>query len=638
MDNKFYLDKDLRNATKFGYKGQTYELKSPKDIGKILIGLGETSAIYKFMEANDNNQVVIGEKYFKKEEKNSNISNMKVYENNLKKSKKNLKLRITAGVLTAALFAGALIGCSSKGKTEEPETTTENYQEMDFEQLLALLNEGVQHDSFELMDEVQDYFNNTAAPTIKVKADDGAQLFLTADEVISLFTYANANTYSKETFYEIFGSTFDDAKATEDYTNAARVLNNYYLRATEKSGIDELFQDEKNQELFSEFEQLVLNYNKKPTKENKQKIVNKLDQIYFSGKIDSLKNTCPEAVSFIGTHMTAALELNGVLSKSFADKVIEANETVTCNTIKEYIKEIDEYTEARNLVITTNQDNQDNQNSQEISLTDNQALYYISDAMDAKNIKVSSRDIAPIIKNGNLTKTISTNNAVYKSTKIKNTTYTKKQVSKKTAIKEFGKEAVEKAEEEADKTDPIITIDNKDYSIDDANEIEEITREAKQYGVNFTNDIYQEMYRNNGSFNSATYESKITTKANSYTGKYKEKYKTALWEGYKEAIRLAKELYDSEKDLREQATNQIIKEETETVTERVTPKETTTTTTNDSAKQETQNNNTNNKSTTTETTNNNETTITKETQTITPTQDNNYTYEEETIIERVYTK
>ena len=635
MDNKFYLDKDLRNATKFGYKGQTYELKSPKDIGKILIGLGETSAIYKFMEANDNNQVVIGEKYFKKEEKNSNISNMKVYKNNLKKSKKNLKLRITAGVLTAALFAGALIGCSSKGKTEEPETTTENYQEMDFEQLLALLNEGVQHDSFELMDEVQDYFNNTAAPTIKVKADDGAQLFLTADEVISLFTYANANTYSKETFYEIFGSTFDDAKATEDYTNAARVLNNYYLRATEKSGIDELFQDEKNQELFSEFEQLVLNYNKKPTKENKQKIVNKLDQIYFSGKIDSLKNTCPEAVSFIGTHMTAALELNGVLSKSFADKVIEANETVTCNTIKEYIKEIDEYTEARNLVITTNQDNQ---NSQEISLTDNQALYYISDAMDAKNIKVSSRDIAPIIKNGNLTKTISTNNAVYKSTKIKNTTYTKKQVSKKTAIKEFGKEAVEKAEEEADKTDPIITIDNKDYSIDDANEIEEITREAKQYGVNFTNDIYQEMYRNNGSFNSATYESKITAKANSYTGKYKEKYKKALWEGYKEAIRLAKELYDSEKDLREQATNQIIKEETETVTERVTPKETTTTTTNDSTKQETQNNNTNNKSTTTETTNNNETTITKETQTITPTQDNNYTYEEETIIERVYTK
>lgn len=635
MDNKFYLDKDLRNATKFGYKGQTYELKSPKDIGKILIGLGETSAIYKFMEANDNNQVVIGEKYFKKEEKNSNISNMKVYKNNLKKSKKNLKLRITAGVLTAALFAGALIGCSSKGKTEEPETTTENYQEMDFEQLLALLNEGVQHDSFELMDEVQDYFNNTAAPTIKVKADDGAQLFLTADEVISLFTYANANTYSKETFYEIFGSTFDDAKATEDYTNAARVLNNYYLRATEKSGIDELFQDEKNQELFSEFEQLVLNYNKKPTKENKQKIVNKLDQIYFSGKIDSLKNTCPEAVSFIGTHMTAALELNGVLSKSFADKVIEANETVTCNTIKEYIKEIDEYTEARNLVITTNQDNQ---NSQEISLTDNQALYYISDAMDAKNIKVSSRDIAPIIKNGNLTKTISTNNAVYKNTKIKNTTYTKKQVSKKTAIKEFGKEAVEKAEEKADKTDPIITIDNKDYSIDDANEIEEITREAKQYGVNFTNDIYQEMYRNNGSFNSATYESKITAKANSYTGKYKEKYKKALWEGYKEAIRLAKELYDSEKDLREQATNQIIKEETETVTERVTPKETTTTTTNDSTKQETQNNNTNNKSTTTETTNNNETTITKETQTITPTQDNNYTYEEETIIERVYTK
>ena len=78
MDNKFYLDKELRNATKFGYKGQTYELKSPKDIGEILIGLGETSAIYKFMEANDNNQVVIGKEHFKQEEKESKISNMKV--------------------------------------------------------------------------------------------------------------------------------------------------------------------------------------------------------------------------------------------------------------------------------------------------------------------------------------------------------------------------------------------------------------------------------------------------------------------------------------------------------------------------------------------------------------------------------
>ena len=618
MDNKFYLDKELRNATKFGYKGKIYELKSPKDIGEILISLGETSAIYRFMEANDNNRVVIGESHFKKEEKDSKIENMKVYKNNIKNAKKNLKLKITAGILAIAIGASALIGCSNqKEKAEEPVTTVENYQEMDFEQLLALLNEGVQRDSFELMDEVQDYFNNTAAPTIKVKADKGAQLFLNADEVKSLFTYANADTYSKETFYEIFGSTFDDAKATEDYTNSARVLNNYYLRATNPSGIDKLFQNAKNQELFASFEQLVLNYNKKPSKENKQKIVNKLDQIYFSGKIDSLKNTCPEAVSFIGTHMTAALELNGVLSKAFADKVVEANETVTCNTIKEYIKEIDEYTEARNLVVVTNQD------KQEINLTDNQALYYISDAMDSKNIKVSSRDIAPIIKNGKLTKKISTNNAVYKNTKIKNTKFTKKQVSKKTAIKEFGKEEAKKAEQEADKMDPIITIDNKDYSIDDANELEEITREAKQYGVNFTNDIYQEMYKNNGSFNSATYEAKLTNKANSYTGKYKEKYKVALWQGYREAVRLAKELYDSEKQFREEAEKEIIKEEEIVTTDRYVPKDTTV-----------ENNNTNNDNNNT----NNENSTTVKIETVTPSADNNYTYEDETIIERVYSK
>lgn len=614
MENKFYLDKELGNATKFGYKGKTYELKSQKDIGEILIGLGETSAIYQFMEANDNNQVVIGEEYFNNEEKESTISNMKVYENNIKNAKKNLKLKITAGLLTIAIAASALIGCSIREqKAKEQVITSEKYQEMDFEQLLALLNEGLQKDSFKLMDKVQDYFNNTSAPSIKVKEDKDAQLFLNAEEVKSLFIYANADTYSKETFYEIFGSTFDDAKATEDYTNSARVLNNYYLRATKPSGIDKLFQNQKNQELFSSFEQLVLNYNKKPTKENKQKIVNKLDQIYFSGKIDSLKNTCPEAVSFIGTHMTAALELNGVLSKSFADKIVEANETVTCNTIKEYIKEIDEYTQTRELVVTTNQENK------EINLTDNQALYYITDEMDNKNIKVTSRDIAPIIKSGNLTKKISTNNKVYKNTKIKNTKYTKKQVSEKTAIKEFGKDAVEKAEEKSDKVDPIITIDNKDYSIEDANKIEEIIREAKQYGVNFTNDIYQEMYRNNGSFNSATYEAKLTNKANSYTGKYKEKYRLALWQGYAEAIRLAKELYDSEKQFRENAEKEIIHEEETITTDRNIPQETI-------IYDNTNNNNSENS------------TATKNTETVIPSAENNYTYEEETIVERVYSK
>lgn len=614
MENKFYLDKELGNATKFGYKGKIYELKSQKDIGEILIGLGETSAIYQFMEANDNNQVVIGEEYFNNEEKDSTISNMKVYENNIKNAKKNLKLKITAGLLTIAIAASALIGCSIREqKAKEQVITSEKYQEMDFEQLLALLNEGLQKDSFKLMDKVQDYFNNTSAPSIKVKEDKDAQLFLNAEEVKSLFIYANADTYSKETFYEIFGSTFDDAKATEDYTNSARVLNNYYLRATKPSGVDKLFQNQKNQELFSSFEQLVLNYNKKPTKENKQKIVNKLDQIYFSGKIDSLKNTCPEAVSFIGTHMTAALELNGVLSKSFADKIVEANETVTCNTIKEYIKEIDEYTQTRELVVATNQENK------EINLTDNQALYYITDEMDNKNIKVTSRDIAPIIKSGNLTNKISTNNKVYKNTKIKNTKYTKKQVSEKTAIKEFGKDAVEKAEEKSDKVDPIITIDNKDYSIEDANKIEEIIREAKQYGVNFTNDIYQEMYRNNGSFNSATYEAKLTNKANSYTGKYKEKYRLALWQGYAEAIRLAKELYDSEKQFRENAEKEIIHEEETITTDRNIPQETI-------IYDNTNNNNSENS------------TATKNTETVIPSAENNYTYEEETIVERVYSK
>ena len=61
---KFYLNKELKNATKFGYKGKSYELRNPRDIGSILVNLGEPSAIYEFINANDNNQIIIGEEYF----------------------------------------------------------------------------------------------------------------------------------------------------------------------------------------------------------------------------------------------------------------------------------------------------------------------------------------------------------------------------------------------------------------------------------------------------------------------------------------------------------------------------------------------------------------------------------------------
>ena len=66
---KFYLNRELKNATKFGYKGKSYELKSPRDIGSILVSLGEANAVYEFINANDNNQIIIGEEYFESYDK-----------------------------------------------------------------------------------------------------------------------------------------------------------------------------------------------------------------------------------------------------------------------------------------------------------------------------------------------------------------------------------------------------------------------------------------------------------------------------------------------------------------------------------------------------------------------------------------
>lgn len=633
MDNKFYLKStNLSKENTLSYNGEIYNFKNEDELTKILFNLGGKDLAKEFIMAYKNKEIIVGKKEIKSIAKE--IDNLKTYKENAKR--KGVTKRIVAVAVAMSLALGT-IGCSKIKKQETPPTTEDgNYQEMSFEELLSLLKEGKQRESFALMDEVQDYFNNVAAPSIAVAKDNGAQLFLRADEIVSLFTYANADTYTKETFNEIFGSTFDESKITEDYTNAARVLNNYYLRAKNSSGLDKLFSDENNQQLFKSFEELVLDYNTNPTKTNKQRIQNKLDEIFLSGKIDSLKNTCPEATSFIGTHMIAALELNGVLSKKFADQIIEMNETVTCDTLKGHIKEIDEYTDKVSSIYISKAT--DENGVVQVEELNQNATYieYIKEAMDEKNIKVNSRDIAPIIKGLKNPKV--TNSSAYKNIQIKGTTYTRKTKtsSRSKVIKIFGKDKVKEAEKKADKNDKIIEIDDKKYSIDEANAMEEVAKSGYSKGYSFRNQMYQDLYYNRLNANYSSYQSQIESIINSYNGKYKSTYAKNVRDGFRDAYNNAVKSYNDEKKLRDDAAKD---EKTETTTDHYRPDKS-----DDSSKDNNNNNSNNNNNNSNNNNNNNnnnqepsnDTTHTSNTEEVTPSEDNDYTYE--ITVDRVRTK
>ena len=638
MDNIFYLkNTNLSKENTLSYNGEIYNFKNEDELTKILFNLGGKDLAKEFIMAYKNKEIIVGKKEIKSIAKE--ITNLRTYKENTKGKK--ITKRIVAAAVAVSVAFGAF-GCSKIKKETPPTAEDGNYQEMSFEELLSLLKEGKQRESFALMDEVQDYFNNVASPSIAVAKDNGAQLFLRADEIVSLFTYANADTYTKETFNEIFGSTFDESKITEDYTNAARVLNNYYLRAKNSSGLDKLFSDENNQQLFKSFEELVLDYNTNPTKTNKQRIQNKLDEIFLSGKIDSLKNTCPEATSFIGTHMIAALELNGVLSKKFADQIIEMNETVTCDTLKGHIKEIDEYTDKVSSIYISKAT--DENGVVQVEELNQNATYieYIKEAMDEKNIKVSSRDIAPIIKGLKNPKV--TNSSAYKSLQIKGTTYKRKTKtsSRSKVIKIFGKDKVKEAEKKADKNDKIIEIDDKKYSIDEANAMEEVSKSGYSKGYSFRNQMYQDLYYNRLNANYSSYQNQIESIINSYNGKYKSTYAKNVRDGFRDAYNNAVKSYNDEKKLRDDAAKE---EKTETTIEHYRPIQNNN---NNNSNNKNNNNNSNNNNNNNSNNNNNnsnnnnnqeipkDNTHISNTEKVTPSEDNDYTYE--ITVERVRTK
>ena len=414
---------------------------------------------------------------------------------------------------------------------------TQEYQSL--EDLINALKEGHQRETFKTIDDAQKAFNLTAAPTISIAEDNGAQLFLNSEEMVSLFAYANADIYATDTFKEIFGNSglMDESKITDNYANAGRVLNNYYKLATEPSGLSSIFKDETDKAVFEEFENMVLEYNKSGS--NKEEIKAKLTEIYMSGKIDDIKSKNPGVASFIATHMVPSLYTNHVLEKEQYESIIQINETVTCNDLKEELKDAEEACKT--------------------STEDSSLLLQVMDKLDQENIKVDSRELNWEAR-ANLGSEVKTKG----STTKKSSTETTKKVEigsgeegRAAAVQEFGEKAVEEAESKA------VEEFHKEY--DDENAKQEVYGQGLKAGYDISYRTTVMKIFKGESVTVADFESDIKSKLNSYTGKYKDSYEKGLRDGVGKGVTIG--IQDGKKNIEIAKTSENTYTETTETTE-----------------------------------------------------------------------
>ncbi len=284
-----------------------------------------------------------------------------------KASKALIALAIAAGLLllSATAYAGSDKLQAAAGKLfGKNKTQTENFEDVDEEaslselegksvsELIEMLNDEEQEEAFERIVNTQDYFNEEAAPTVSQK---DKQLYFTFDETTSAYMYANAKALGSDKLASFFGKSKimllnEDTDEYEEmnkdlvsakYLSFCNILSYYYqLGATTRSGVDGLFENEKEGEFFREFEDLILAYNKNHSEETKAAIRAKLEEIYMSGNVDSLSDKYQGASSFIGTAIVPYLYLNRIIDKDTYKAIVEINETITCQDIYTQIGKI----------------------------------------------------------------------------------------------------------------------------------------------------------------------------------------------------------------------------------------------------------------------------------------------------------
>ena len=418
--------------------------------------------------------------------------------------------KIIAGTLAGITLLTGMIGLGKKLKNRNvPDPVA--IEEVDDESVIALREEGLKR-----IDEAQNYFNNIAAPSIAIPEDNGAQLYLTGDETTAVFVYDNVTKANAENFAKAFGlqEKMNEADLSKNYANAGQVLVNYYRYATEASGLSTLYLDEQDRLFFENFENKILEYNKTKSDAAKNAIQAELQEMYMSGKIDSLKDKYPGVASFIGTFMVPALYTNHVISDDLYNEIIKQNETITCNNIKLDIRNVIDIMKSSNL-----------------TEADKKILTEAFESLDAKNIKVQSREINHAARQTATTsQSRGTGKASTNSSNKANTSTTRTQITgnngttaREEAVKEFGETKVQQAEQKA----------KENFEMEYANQNAAEAEYAKgvSAGYNITYSTTQRMIFDNQTVSISNFESQIQAAINAYTGSFKDDYARGVREG-----------------------------------------------------------------------------------------------------------
>ena len=323
---------------------------------------------------------------------------------------------------------------SRKSTIDEVVSITKDYN--DVQALIDSLNENQQF-AWNKINKTQKYFNNVAAPTISIPEDNGAQLYLTAEECVALYSVLNFNIYTPEELAGMFGNSngyYNMASIKANFESAMRILNYYWFNATEYSGISQIFANEEDAKVFVQFESLLLQYNKTKSEEDAKYLHDFVTKVvFFNGDIDNYKAVHPGVLAVIGMGACPELYLSGVISEEELDQIVTIYESVICD--KAYTK-IEDATEIKG--VTENEE----------------TIKRIIELLDKKNILVSDRNINFAARTRRRRGTGGSGS--YSVT-------TTEEVSRDEAVNRFGEEAVKDAEDEAKNNVEKDNQGNKDY-------------------------------------------------------------------------------------------------------------------------------------------------------------------------------
>lgn len=437
-------------------------------------------------------------------------------------NKNNTKARLYSAIGTVIVLGGITLGLTAcnndKNSSKENYTIVEIEEELDEKEILEILkslDEGLQQDSWNMINEFQNYFNNVAAENYAIEEDGDSRLYLTAEQCIALFTRINADRISPEDMAYIFGPNstyFTFANLDDKFTEACRILNYYYLYSKETSGLDKLLIDESDKKVFTDFEELVLKYNENKDEESKNEIVNSLNNIFLNPSLSDPKTTNMGATSLIGTAVVPVLHATKVVEEDLLNTLVEINETITCDKLKKY-------------VIDSTSIESENYKNKEL-------LEKLPSILDEYNIKNKNLDIDFEARYMKILEELYGYDYVYStnSNKVSNSVSSSiynnsTSITKEEAIKEFGSSNVENVENEAKEE-----FDNK---------YEDINQKEETYGKGLNaisnSSLYDKVYDfvalNGYKPSISNYSDIINSVKNSYTGSYQSSFNNGVETG-----------------------------------------------------------------------------------------------------------